>query len=164
MTKEKHFKTGGNGNVWSKDTEQSGTRHSNNKSNISRGTAKGIKPPEIPLVTPTPVEPTPIPNTVEPAKPPNMFQMIRSFSKDLGKYIKEGAPNVTEEQYADRLEICSMCPHFIEKTMRCGVCGCLMEHKAKWQTAVCPDDPARWDSVVPVIAPIKKEDENRQGE
>jgi hypothetical protein len=30
------------------------------------------------------------------------------------------------------------CPHLIKKSMRCGVCGCLLEHKAKWKTADCP--------------------------
>ena len=24
--------------------------------------------------------------------------------------------------------------------MRCGKCGCLLEHKAKWKTADCPDN------------------------
>ena len=28
--------------------------------------------------------------------------------------------------------------------MRCGLCGCLLEHKAKWKTTTCPDKPERW--------------------
>ena len=28
--------------------------------------------------------------------------------------------------------------------MRCGMCGCLVEHKAKWKTTTCPDSPERW--------------------
>lgn len=28
--------------------------------------------------------------------------------------------------------------------MRCGLCGCLLEHKAKWKTTTCPDKPTRW--------------------
>lgn len=28
--------------------------------------------------------------------------------------------------------------------MRCGKCGCMVEHKAKWRTTTCPDDPQRW--------------------
>ena len=28
--------------------------------------------------------------------------------------------------------------------MRCGKCGCLVQHKAKWQTTTCPDEPSRW--------------------
>lgn len=31
--------------------------------------------------------------------------------------------------------------------MRCGLCGCLLEHKAKWKTTTCPDKPERWKPV-----------------
>ena len=77
-------------------------------------------------------------------KPPSMFQMLRSFSKELITYISQGAPNVSAEEYADRLDICSTCPHLKEAHMRCGLCGCLIEHKAKWKTTKCPDNPERW--------------------
>ena len=33
-------------------------------------------------------------------KPPSMFQMVKSFSKDLVTYIADGANNVNEEDYA----------------------------------------------------------------
>ena len=71
-------------------------------------------------------------------KPPSFFQMAKSFTKDLAKYVKEGAPNVTEEDYVARLDTCKECEFLIERTMRCGACGCLLEHKAKWKTADCP--------------------------
>lgn len=78
-------------------------------------------------------------------KPPSIFKMAANFAKDLTKYVKEGAPNVTHDQYVKRLETCKACPHLIEEKMRCGLCGCLMEHKAKWRTTTCPDKPSRWD-------------------
>ena len=28
--------------------------------------------------------------------------------------------------------------------MRCTLCGCAVEHKAKWKTTTCPDKPTRW--------------------
>ena len=68
-------------------------------------------------------------------KPPSFFQMAKSFTKDLAKYVKEGAPNVTPEDYEKRLDTCRSCEFLIEKSMRCGACGCLLEHKAKWKTA-----------------------------
>tara|TARA_R100000789_G_C2935442_1_gene130447 strand:+ start:237 stop:605 length:369 start_codon:yes stop_codon:yes gene_type:complete len=77
-------------------------------------------------------------------KPPSLFQMMRSFTKELTKYIAEGAPNVSPEDYADRLDMCEVCPHLIRNNMRCNLCGCLIEHKAKWQTTKCPDNPERW--------------------
>ena len=76
---------------------------------------------------------------------PSMFQMLRSFSKELVNYVKEGAPNVTTEDYADRLDVCNNCPNIIKQSMRCRLCGCAMQHKAKWKTSVCPDNPQRWE-------------------
>ena len=34
---------------------------------------------------------------------PSVFKMISNFSKELGTYIAQGAPNVTEEDYKERL-------------------------------------------------------------
>mgnify|MGYP003135027804 CR=1 FL=1 len=82
-----------------------------------------------------------------PPKPPSIFQMAKNFSKDLAKYIKEGAPNVSNKVYIERLEACKACPNLIKDSMRCGLCGCLLEHKAKWKTTTCPDKPPRWKPV-----------------
>ena len=75
---------------------------------------------------------------------PNIFNMISSFARELKTYIAEGAPNVTTEDYVERLEACDSCEHLIREKMRCGLCGCLLEHKAKWKTTTCPDKPTRW--------------------
>tara|TARA_R100000808_G_scaffold7806_1_gene22518 strand:+ start:1278 stop:1592 length:315 start_codon:yes stop_codon:yes gene_type:complete len=77
-------------------------------------------------------------------KPPTLFQMVKGFSKELVEYVKQGAPNVSPEDYADRLDACKACPHLKEKFMRCGLCGCMIQHKAKWKTTTCPDKPERW--------------------
>ena len=71
-------------------------------------------------------------------KPPSFFEMVKTFTKEVTKYIANGAPNVTTEDYVDRLEVCEGCEHYIQKSARCGKCGCLMEHKAKWKTSDCP--------------------------
>ena len=76
---------------------------------------------------------------------PSLFKMIRNFSKEMVKYIKEGTPNVTMKDYANRLDICQKCPSYIKSSARCGECGCLLEHKAKWQTAECPLE--KWPKV-----------------
>ena len=75
---------------------------------------------------------------------PNIFNMISSFARELKTYIAEGAPNVTTEDYVQRLEACDSCEHLIREKMRCGLCGCLLEHKAKWKTTTCPDKQTRW--------------------
>ena len=85
---------------------------------------------------------TPIKNTS--IKPPSMFQMLKSFSSELAIYIKNGSPNVSEENYTNRLAECHTCEHLDKKLMRCKLCGCLIQHKAKWKTTTCPDKPPRW--------------------
>lgn len=77
-------------------------------------------------------------------KTPTIFQMIKNFSKDVILYIKSGQQNVTVEDYKDRLNTCKQCPYLNEEKMRCKLCGCLLEHKAKWKTTTCPDNPKRW--------------------
>ena len=71
-------------------------------------------------------------------KTPGIWAMAKSFSKDLAKYVAEGAPNVSEADYRQRLADCNACEHLIKDRMRCGKCGCLIEHKAKWKTTTCP--------------------------
>ena len=83
-------------------------------------------------------------NQGEYVKPPSMLQMLRSFSKDLVTYVAQGAPNVSREDYADRLDVCNACEHLKKEHMRCGLCGCLLQHKARWKTTDCPDKPSRW--------------------
>ena len=78
----------------------------------------------------------------EDQKPPSVFQMMKSFTKDVVKHVKGGAKNVSAEDYAIRLDICNGCEYLKMQSMRCGKCGCLLEHKAKWKTADCPD--SRW--------------------
>ena len=67
-------------------------------------------------------------------KPPSLFKMLKTFTESVGEFIKKGAPIVTKEDYADRLDAC----------MKCGLCGCMLQFKAKMQTADCPDRPSRW--------------------
>ena len=42
---------------------------------------------------------------VQPAKPPSVFKMMKSFSKDLANYVKAGAPNCSQTDYKERLEL-----------------------------------------------------------
>ena len=79
-------------------------------------------------------------------KTPSLFTMLKNFTRDISKYIANGAQNVTEEDYAERLDTCLVCPHIQKEKMKCGLCGCLLEHKAKWKTTVCPDKPSRWET------------------
>ena len=83
-------------------------------------------------------------NKKEEPKLPSFFTMAANFTKELAAYAAKGAPNVSPENYTKRLEACGKCPFFKKEKMRCGKCGCLLEHKAKWRTTTCPDTPSRW--------------------
>ena len=75
------------------------------------------------------------------------FKMLKNFAKEVKQFAEAGAPHVTTLQYKKRVDACAECPHLKKDIDRCGLCGCLIEHKAKWATAKCPDDPARWEPV-----------------
>jgi len=72
-------------------------------------------------------------------KKASMLDMLKNFAKEVKDYAKEGAPHVSEKDYEERLTTCAGCEFLKEKTMRCGSCGCLVEHKAKWATSSCPE-------------------------
>ena len=78
-------------------------------------------------------------------KEPSFFQMAKNFATSAGKHIANGMKAVTQEVYVDRLDTCNKCPHVNKEKKRCGLCGCMLEHKAKWETAECPDTPSRWN-------------------
>ena len=92
--------------------------------------------------------------------PPSLFKMITTFTKELSTHIANGGQNVSTEDYIDRLDTCNSCPHFIKKSMRCGKCGCLLQHKAKWKTSDCPVNkwaPQEFDAEkAALLLPVKK--------
>ena len=76
------------------------------------------------------------------------YQMLKNFVKEAKEFAKNGAPHVKAKEYQKRIDACMSCPHLKKEIERCGLCGCLVEHKAKWATSSCPDDPKRWDKAV----------------
>lgn len=87
-------------------------------------------------------------------KTPSLWQMTKNFSKDLATYVKEGAPNVSEEEYKFRLEKCYACEYFIKDKARCRACGCLVEYKARWKTTKCPKN--KWAPQIKSYGKIEK--------
>jgi hypothetical protein len=79
---------------------------------------------------------------------PSILTMIKNFTKESVKFISEGAPVCTTEQYEKRIKTCGACEHFSD-TSRCNLCGCFMPAKAGWQTSECADDPKRWLAIKP---------------
>jgi hypothetical protein len=63
-----------------------------------------------------------------------------NYGKALTKYYLAGAPQVTEEEYKTRLELCKNCPtkQFRESDGKCAACTCIVEQKALMRTEQCP--------------------------
>ena len=76
---------------------------------------------------------------------PSIPEMIKRFSRESIKWLKQGAPICSEEEYSARLNICQACPHLIADKMRCGKCGCKLQFKARMETARCPIQ--KWQEV-----------------
>ena len=74
----------------------------------------------------------------------NIFKLVQQFTGELYKYIKEGAPNVSVDEYEERIKTCNECP-FISEKFTCNKCGCNMVTKAKWATSDCPVD--KWKKI-----------------
>ena len=91
-------------------------------------------------------------------KPPSIFQMLKSFTAEVTKYIANGVANVSPEDYADRLDTCMSCNHLMKNSMRCGLCGCVLQFKAKMKTSECPDKPSRWKKQDLSNVPVDNDD------
>ena len=77
-------------------------------------------------------------------KPPSLLKMVQNFTKASIAHVSNGMKTVSTDVYTERLDACNSCPFFQNATKRCGKCGCLLEHKAKWESSDCPDTPSRW--------------------
>lgn len=76
-----------------------------------------------------------------------LSDMIRNFARSLKEHVKDGGRHVTPNVYAQRMAICTNCPHFKKDSSRCGICGCYMPLKGGWRTSECPDSPKRWEKI-----------------
>ena len=61
-----------------------------------------------------------------------------NLTKDIVKWVSNGAPINTQEETNRRLNICSSCQFFNNGT--CSKCGCNLSIKAELSTTRCPID------------------------
>lgn len=70
-----------------------------------------------------------------------------NFATAMLRWIRNGMPVVTPEEYQRRLDLCETCPNFrgerANYTASCGRCGCNVI-KLNLATEHCPLDPPRW--------------------
>ena len=77
---------------------------------------------------------------------PSFLNQVKNFTKESVKFIKEGAPVCSPEEYAERLAICNACDKYTA-THKCSLCGCHMPIKVGWKTSECADNPKKWDKL-----------------
>jgi hypothetical protein len=79
----------------------------------------------------------------EPLPEPTVFDLTFNFSKAVSKWVANGAPVVSEEEYNKRSSICDGCEHWDGKARlglgKCNVpsCGCT-KFKRWLKTEKCP--------------------------
>lgn len=79
---------------------------------------------------------------------PSILKMVKNFVKESVQFIKEGAPVCSEQEYKERITICSTCDKYNAKKQTCTICGCFMPAKAGWKTSECPDTPKKWEKLI----------------
>lgn len=67
---------------------------------------------------------------------PSVSEMAANLAKDVGQWVRAGAPVSPQELTQQRLEVCRACEFF--QNDRCAKCGCFMKAKANMVTAKCP--------------------------
>lgn len=90
-----------------------------------------------------------LPEHIDSNSYPDFWEQMKnfqSFAKKVGQEglssVKDGGIFLTKEEYENRMNICDKCPQFDHKRKRCHLCGCFMEHKAKFRAAECPS--SKW--------------------
>jgi hypothetical protein len=69
-------------------------------------------------------------------KKSSLVEQATSFLSSVTTYVKKGMPDVDKETYGKRMNICNTCEE--RNHTRCGVCGCVLAVKCKWETEKCP--------------------------
>jgi len=73
---------------------------------------------------------------------PDFWKQIESFKKfssDVGQTLTtHNSIMSSQEDFENRMQICSECPEFNPEQKRCYLCGCYMELKAKFTASKCP--------------------------
>jgi hypothetical protein len=67
------------------------------------------------------------------------MKSFSEFAKKVGQEkIKGEGLLLTDDEYDERMSICGECSQFNKDSKRCYMCGCFMQHKAKFRASECP--------------------------
>lgn len=99
------------------------------------------------------------PRRIEPKR--TIAQKAKQFAKSAARHVREGMPQATDEQVAERFAICQACPHFTstgDGQGACAKCGCGLKavgvsglNKLRWAGESCP--VKRWGPIALLPAP-----------
>lgn len=74
---------------------------------------------------------------------PSMFVRAANLTLAVAEYVKSGMEDVSQDIFAARLDICSLCPSRVD--MSCAECGCYLTKKATMAISECP--LMKWKSI-----------------
>lgn len=81
-------------------------------------------------------DPRPVPSAEELARLPRITKQVWDLARSLVWYAADGFRNVSREEYAQRIEICTDCSRRVGA--RCLECGCGLVFKARGRAFQCP--------------------------
>jgi len=64
------------------------------------------------------------------------FEEVKTFTKAVVKYAKNGFKKVSIEEYKARIDVCNGCDK--HDNGKCKECGCTIAKKAWWESEDCP--------------------------
>ena len=71
-------------------------------------------------------------------KGPSGAMLVKNLTKAVIKHVGSGAKKITQEQYDERLSICSDCDFHHNNRCLHASCGCFLKKKAWWASEDCP--------------------------
>ena len=88
---------------------------------------------------------------------PGVFRRALNFGQAVARHAVDGAVNVDDSVYEQRLAVCQDCSLCEQSRMVCSHpnCGCYLSVKARWQSESCP--LGKWTNTESQINPISPE-------
>lgn len=78
------------------------------------------------------------PSYLKMLKPPGAIDKVNSFVSAGINYVAAGMPDVSDEVFEKRMEICRACDSYDKEDNKCNLCGCNLAFKCRMATTGCP--------------------------
>lgn len=69
---------------------------------------------------------------------PSVMDKIKGVVSAAVNYVAQGLPNLPDEEFEKRMDICRSCSSYDGEANKCTLCGCFLEIKARAGSSECP--------------------------